>query len=617
MKKFLKIAGIVLGIIVLLCILVMIGVVTFVDPNRFKPLLVEQVKKYTGRELIIDGNLSWTIFPTLGVKVGHLELSNSSEFSQKTFAEVQTATVSVRVLPLFVASVQSSGISLDGLKLYLIKNASGKANWQMLPQTSADETANESAATTKGSVRSSLGIAISGVDISNATISWIDEKAKQNYDISKFEFHAKNISVTKPFPLQISFNFAGQNPAVSGNVSLTSNISLSLDKQMYSLNNLDLDAKVDKDKKHFNINIKGAAAIDLVKQKFQLDNFSAEIANLKLSGKVNTTDLFNNPKTAGQLQVLPFDVKKWLQATGQDVDDLQSLKNLGGDFDFTAGTTLPSVDMEGKVKIDEMQASKVRVTNINVQTKMQKGVLTLAPMKADFYQGNLDGQATVDLISAAPKISLKTNLVNMQAEPLLADLASNSKLKFSGTGNVDLQVTTSGIGSDDLIKNLNGTAKLGFTNGILKGIDISYLMNSAYSLVSKQEGPNNNTEQTEFGSLTATADIKNGVVNNNDLNVDSKLFVTKGNGSIDLVNKRIDYHLQVSPKKASEQADSIRNIPIPILVKGDLDSPAIRLDSDVLMKEFAKQQLQKVDPGVKKKFRSKLKVKFLGKRGSC
>ncbi|MFA0373024.1 AsmA family protein, partial [Vibrio sp. 10N.222.54.F6] len=46
------------------------------DPNNFKPQIVEVVKEKTGRDLAINSDLSWTFFPSLGIKLGGVTLSN-------------------------------------------------------------------------------------------------------------------------------------------------------------------------------------------------------------------------------------------------------------------------------------------------------------------------------------------------------------------------------------------------------------------------------------------------------------------------------------------------------------------------------------------------------------
>src|SRR5580700_10236697 len=121
MKKTIKWIGIIIGMVLLLAILLIVSLATFVNRNRFKPLLAEKVKHYTGRQIIIDSDLSWTIFPTFGVKTGHVVLKNPEGFDQGIFAEVKNVTVSIRLMPLWHKKIESNGIKLDGMKLHLIK----------------------------------------------------------------------------------------------------------------------------------------------------------------------------------------------------------------------------------------------------------------------------------------------------------------------------------------------------------------------------------------------------------------------------------------------------------------------------------------------------------------
>ncbi len=158
MGKALKFTSILLGIIILLAIVAIVCLVTFVSPNRLKPMLTEQVMKYTGRQLVIDGDMSWTFFPYLGVKIGHSSLGNPTGFSEKTFAEISRITVGVKIMPLFYRRVESSGIVLDGMKLHLIKNADGKTNWA-LALLNVKEVAAETKINNDCSKQAAIGLA--------------------------------------------------------------------------------------------------------------------------------------------------------------------------------------------------------------------------------------------------------------------------------------------------------------------------------------------------------------------------------------------------------------------------------------------------------------------------
>ena len=79
MKKLL----IAIGLIIVLVIVALIAIPMFFDPNDHKDTIVEQVKKHTGRDLIIAGDLKMSKFPSLGVDIGEIELSNAPGFGDQ------------------------------------------------------------------------------------------------------------------------------------------------------------------------------------------------------------------------------------------------------------------------------------------------------------------------------------------------------------------------------------------------------------------------------------------------------------------------------------------------------------------------------------------------------
>jgi uncharacterized protein involved in outer membrane biogenesis len=181
--KWLKIiSGLVAGVI-LVAVVAFVLLAIFVNPNRFKPVITQQVKKYTGREITIDGDLSWTIFPALGVKVGHLSIANPPEFQQKTFAEIEGATVEVKALPLLHSKIHSNGITIKNMKLYLITNANGKTNWQDLQTNSSDTKSQDTSAPVASPKNTKLDLAVAGIDISNASISVANDQTKKYFEI--------------------------------------------------------------------------------------------------------------------------------------------------------------------------------------------------------------------------------------------------------------------------------------------------------------------------------------------------------------------------------------------------------------------------------------------------
>ena len=617
MRKSIKWLGAFVSILILLVVLVAVCLVTFVSPNRFKPLIAEQVMKYTGRQLTIDGDLSWSLFPYLGVKTGHILLSNPSGFEQKIFAEIQHATIGVKLFPLLHKKIESSGIVLDGLKLNLIRDGNGKNNWQF-KQISPISTSTAVVATdpsrTSALKKLSVELAISGIEISNAEINWTDQQKEQSGRIEKFGLRAKDISFLKPFPMESEFNFTSKNPAISGHVALTSETSLSIDQQIFSFRKLALTAQLQQEVQKFSWTVKGDVIADLQQQTLQWTHFYGQMGNLILIGKMGVVDLITNPHATGHLQIQPFDLKELLQSVGQEITNMQVLKDMSGDVDFTAAAN--TVDVQGKFKIDTIEAKHVKLSQVIFPLHYQIGVLELSPITADFYQGSLQTNAKVNLTGALPQIAMQGKLLNVHTEPLLQDLdGNNQKLKLVGIGNMEWQITTMGPNANAFVKNLNGKAHVSFNQGILQGIDIGYLLDSAYAFAKQKTLTTANARQTDFGSLIGSVVFRDGIIINDDLLFDSQRFKSSGKGSIDLVNQKIDFHLQtVVNQSAMDQRDDWGNLyglPIPIDITGRLADPTIRLDTTVLAKAVAEQQIKKIET----KVQDKIKDKVQGKAG--
>lgn len=601
MKKLLKWITIFLGIIVLLVILGVLSVTTFVNPNRFKPLITERLAQMTGHPITIEGDLSWTVFPNVGIKVNHVILQNPASFQEKIFAKINDATITVKLLPLFKHKVESSGITIDGMTLNLIKDAKGKNNWDFNVAKNPGVSAEMSSSQNRIQ-KAPLAIAIAGVHITNSSVTWRDEQKKQLVQVTHFNFHAKDINFINPIPVTTSFDVNSKNPSFQGHIELKSDIALNLSSQIFALKNVDLT--MDSNKNH--VRMKGNLTADLQRETFQWTEFNGEMGKLQFSGKISGTDIKGAPKFAGHLTLAPMDMREWLKESGYPVQNIQMLDPVSGDFDFTFGTA--PFSLVGKLKAGTLQINHMTFRNVNLPTKFANGVLTISPMKADFYQGIADGAATLNLTNQ--KVSFDMKLHHFDAQALLKDVMSGkSKITLSGTGDVNVSVKTEGVDAAAKIKNLNGKGDFRFNQGAIVGIDLPNLINSAYAIAKKTPLQSNNTGQTPFNELSGTFTIQNGVISNQDFRLTATQFSTTGQGTIDLPRSKIHYQLKTLLNKASvEDKNGLLNlygVSIPVLISGDLQNPKIGLDASEIGKILGEIQAKKVEVQIKDQLKGK------------
>jgi uncharacterized protein involved in outer membrane biogenesis len=100
----------------LIVFLMLVGIVTLVDPNQFKPIFSAYLQKKTGGNLIIHGPILWQMDPTLSLEAYDLSL-------EKTEKTAETLTVKkLRLQPNLWAILSGkwwTDVSAEGLILYL------------------------------------------------------------------------------------------------------------------------------------------------------------------------------------------------------------------------------------------------------------------------------------------------------------------------------------------------------------------------------------------------------------------------------------------------------------------------------------------------------------------
>nr|WP_277605023.1 AsmA family protein [Aeromonas sp. MR16] len=108
------------------------ALVSLIDPNQFKPQLAEQVKKNTGRELVMEGDIGWRFWPSLGLSLEKVALRNPAGFAEPDLIRVERGDASVALLPLLSHRLEIGEITLAGAHLFIQTRADGRSNLQDL-----------------------------------------------------------------------------------------------------------------------------------------------------------------------------------------------------------------------------------------------------------------------------------------------------------------------------------------------------------------------------------------------------------------------------------------------------------------------------------------------------
>src|ERR1700761_4147452 len=96
---------------------------SFIDLNKYKPQIAAEVKKATGRDLVIDGPVSLSLLPLPEVSVTGGKFFNVAGAKNPNMVEVKSVTVRPSLLALLVGDIQVSEVTLVEPKIVLEINA--------------------------------------------------------------------------------------------------------------------------------------------------------------------------------------------------------------------------------------------------------------------------------------------------------------------------------------------------------------------------------------------------------------------------------------------------------------------------------------------------------------
>lgn len=239
MGRVFKILAIVVAAVVALFALAAIAFFLLFDPNDFREDIAAAVEERTGRELVIDGDVSLALFPWLAVEVGHARLGNAPDFGAEPFAEFDRARLSIRLMPLLLRREVAVGTAeLEALRLNLAVNRAGRSNWEDLlaaDAAEAPEADGEEAATGR--------LDISGVTIVDAAIRYEDRQAGETYRLSAVNLRIGRVSDDgSPVPASGSFSFAIEPDGMSGDIEIETIVAFG--DEFVRLDGLDIEGAV-------------------------------------------------------------------------------------------------------------------------------------------------------------------------------------------------------------------------------------------------------------------------------------------------------------------------------------------------------------------------------------
>lgn len=233
------------------------------------------------------------------------------------------------------------------------------------------------------------------------------------------------------------------------------------------------------------------------------------------------------------------------------------------------------VDAQARISAAELMIGDGRFAPAAIEATLASGVLKAQIANLGAYDGNANGDLTIDASTATPAFTMRADLTGVRALPLLRSLADFDKI--DGRMQAKISVRSAGTSQRAIMSNMAGTAFVVFQDGAIKGLNVAQMIRSltASTLSGWQES---SEKATDLSQLSASFKIDKGQAQTTDLNLVGPLVKMTGVGTIDLGTKQIGFRVEPKLVMTTEGQGRVTDpvgLGIPVMIEGPWGEPRI------------------------------------------
>lgn len=567
------------------------------DLNDFKAEITRKVEQQTGRQLQIAGDIGWTIYPSLGLSLSDVKLSNPKGFAPEQMLEVSELKAAVALMPLFNQDLQIQQLHLDGVIANLVTRKDGSSSMDGL-------TANKTTTTTETETAAATGpeLQLQDLSVSNLQLNLLSEGSlDQRLTLKSLKLNDFKANEWAPLDFELVVLSSQTQLDVKGSAQL----QLSENNQLVQLKDFVLETDfTGVPVKQLSLETELTLALDKKQLEWQWKKL--QLDEIKGSGQLAV----NYAKQA----VIKLDLQ---------LDEVDTASYSSENSTEQAGTTaqqsqaepdlsaLRQFDLDLKLAVKTLKVAGLHTENLQLALTNKAGLVQIQNASADLYQGKVLTKATLDARKTPVSYSFNKQLSGLALRPLLTDGADIDLL--SGTAKLSIEGKGHSLLPEQIKKNLLATGSFEVTDGSLYGVNIAQMIRNAKATLKNEAQTGDNSEQkTDFSSLTGSFNLTDGLLTNPDLKMAAPLLRLAGKGSANLLSEELDYQLSTalvntSKGQGGKEKDELAGIEIPLKISGTMQKPKYSLDTKALLEGQLKE---KVESG-----KEKLKNKLLEKLG--
>lgn len=623
--RILKYLLIGIPLLAILLVAVAIAVLMTIDFNRYKPLIAEETKKVTGRDLVIAGDLKLDISLTPAVYVAGVTLSNADWGERPEMIKVDRFEAQISLIPVLFGAIDIKRVVLIGADILLEVDPRGRANYVFAPPGAAAAEAPKGAAPA-AEKELAIPIGVREVVIENSRVAYKDAQAGTRYAVGidkltvsgegpdapiallyEGSYNEAAIELTgslgspndlmsgKPLPVDVSLRAGGAEVTVKGQVrepmagkgldlavavtgKQLGDLSALAGATVPSLGAYSLSTRVTGDP---------ASALNLAGVK-------GALAGSDIAGDVTVDLTGRRPVIDGKLSSNMIDVTALGGAADAAPGDTGTAQSTAGPDRLFPDDPLPleglrTVDATLQYNAKTIVAAGARLEDAEVGVALKGGNLAVKPLRANIADGIIDGSVGLDGRKDVAGLVVKTTMQKVDLNRLLSEMQLTKDVE--GRANIDIDVAGNGGSVRQIMASLNGRAGLLMGKGRMKDTFLQSMLGGSGQLMNQvldrgQKG------YTVVECAVADFDIRKGVATAQALYLDIDPRGVIGSGSFNLGSETLD--LLVDPRKKRSMDKPV----LPMRIRGTFLAPSYEIDKTVATQKLTKALGLKLPPAL-------------------
>lgn len=239
---------------------------------------------------------------------------------------------------------------------------------------------------------------------------------------------------------------------------------------------------------------------------------------------------------------------------------------------------LRSVNGKVNLRAEQLVYDDVKIAPVSLQVTLNGGKLDAKLAQFGLYGGAGNATVVIDASGKRPTQRVNASLKNFDGRTFLNDAAGLDSIE--GKGTVSLNVGAAGASQRAMVGSLGGKASVEFKNGAIRGVNVAKMIrNLGQGAINGWQG--GAAEKTDFASLGASFQIKNGVAQTKDIHLVGPLVTVNGGGTVNLPQQslklRVDPQLVASLEGQGRQQE-MAGLGVPVMIVGPWANPKIYPD---------------------------------------